>query len=100
VAGSCLSPCFFGFAFLYLPILSLIVFSFNDSRLGDSLGRVFNALVWRVAAERSPDPERRMDQSASGPDQRHTGHDHRHAWRFCSDAVYQQIRRAAAADRP
>jgi putrescine transport system permease protein len=25
--------CFMGFAFLYLPILSLIVFSFNDSRL-------------------------------------------------------------------
>ena len=31
----------FGYAFLYIPILSLVVYSFNESKAGDGLGRGF-----------------------------------------------------------
>ncbi len=38
-----------GLAFLYLPILILVIYSFNASRLRHRLGRLVDALV-RLAA--------------------------------------------------
>jgi putrescine transport system permease protein len=40
-----------GFAFLYLPIVILIVFSFNASKLVTVWGGFFAAMVWRALAQ-------------------------------------------------
>ena len=34
-----------GFAFLYLPIVLLVIFSFNDSQAGHRLGRLLDQMV-------------------------------------------------------
>ena len=41
-----------GFAFLYIPMIILIIFSFNESKLV-TVGRVLDQMVRRVDAERS-----------------------------------------------
>ena len=38
----------FGYAFLYIPLIFVIVYSFNDSRIA-TIWRVLDALVWRTA---------------------------------------------------
>lgn len=39
-----------GFTFLYAPMLMLVIYSFNSSETGDGVGRLVNALVWRIIA--------------------------------------------------
>ena len=40
-----------GYLFLYLPIVILIIFSFNDSKLVHRLGRLDGAMVCRAIPE-------------------------------------------------
>ena len=44
-----------GFLFLYIPIVSLVVYSFNESQLVTVWTRFFDALVCRAAARRRID---------------------------------------------
>ena len=37
-----------GFAFLYLPIVLLVIYSFNDSQAGHRLGRLLDQMVRRA----------------------------------------------------
>jgi putrescine transport system permease protein len=41
-----------GFAFLYLPMVILVIYSFNDLEAGHGLGRVLDQVVWRAFPER------------------------------------------------
>ena len=36
----------FGLAFLYLPMLILVIYSFNESKARDSLGWFLDQMVW------------------------------------------------------
>ena len=39
----------FGYALLYVPIISVVIYSFNDSRLVTLVGRILAALVSQPA---------------------------------------------------
>ncbi len=44
----------FGFAFLYLPILLLVIYSFNESKLVTVWARLLDQMVRRTAAQLAP----------------------------------------------
>jgi putrescine transport system permease protein len=75
-----------GFIFLYAPILSLIIFSFNESQLVTVWGGFSTKLVRRVAP-RPADPRRCLDQPAGRLRQRHDRGDLGYAGGLCSDAL-------------
>ena len=48
---SLLTIAVFGYALLYVPILSVVAYSFNDSRLVTLVGRILAALVSQPARQ-------------------------------------------------
>ena len=92
-----------GFAFLYIPILLLVIYSFNEFEARDRVGRLVDEVV-RLSA-RKPGPERcRMGDDPRGAhvshnrdDPRHAGGDHARSPRSLprTDAVLGHDLRAA-----
>jgi putrescine transport system permease protein len=48
--SSSISCLCFGFAFFYIPILSMIVYSFNRSAPCHGVGRLLDAMVWQASS--------------------------------------------------